>query len=55
MRGNVRLREGMAHYAEKAWRYWLSRRSSKSGIGWEKFQKLLRVSPFPRPKIVHNI
>ena len=47
--------EGMAHDAEKAWRYWLSRRSSKSGIGWETFQKLLRVYPLPIPKIVHNI
>jgi hypothetical protein len=55
MRGNVRRREGMARYAEKAWRYWLSRRRSKSGIGWEKFQKLLRVYPLPIPKIVHNI
>ena len=55
MRGNLRPLEGIAHYAEKAWRYWLSRRSSTSGIGWEKFQKLLRVSPLPIPRIVHNI
>ena len=55
IRGNLRLLEGIAHYAEKAWRYWLSRRSSKSGIGWEKFQKLLRVYPLPIPRIVHNI
>ena len=55
IRGNFRMLEGIAHYAEKAWRYWLSRRSSKSGIGWEKFQKLLRVYPLPIPKIVHNI
>ena len=47
--------EGIAHYAEKAWRYWLSRRSSKSGIGWEQFQKLLRIYPLPIPRIVHNI
>ena len=55
IRGNFRMLEGIARYAEKAWRYWLSRRSSKSGIGWEKFQKLLRVYPLPIPKIVHNI
>jgi len=47
--------EGMARYAEKAWRSWLSRRSSTSGIGWETFQKLLRVYPLPIPKIVHTI
>ena len=36
IRGNFRRLEGIAHYAEKAWRYWLSRRNSKSGIGWGK-------------------
>jgi hypothetical protein len=42
-------------YAEKAWRYWLSRRSSKSAICWEKFEKLLTTYVLPTPKIVHNI
>ena len=55
IRGNFRMLEGIADYAAKAWRYGLSRRSSKSGIGWEKFQKLLRASPLPIPRIVHNI
>ena len=55
MRGNFRMVEGIAHYAEQAWRYWLSRRSSTSGSGWEQFQKLLRVSPLPIPRIVPNI
>jgi hypothetical protein len=41
IRGNVRLLEEVRRYAEKAWRYGLSRRSSKSPIDWEKFQKLL--------------
>src|SRR5205823_4163528 len=49
MRGNLRMLEGMARYADKAWRYWLRRRSSTSGIGWEQCQKLLRVYPVPRP------
>ena len=43
IRGNFRLLEEVLRYAEKAWRYWLSRRSSKSAIGWEKFQKLLQT------------
>jgi RNA-directed DNA polymerase len=55
MRGHFRLVEGIAPYAEKAWRSGLSRRSSKSGSGWEHFQKLLRISPLPIPRIVHNI
>jgi hypothetical protein len=55
LRGHCRMLEGSARYAEKAWRYGLSRRSSKSSIGWEKFQKLLGGYPLPIPKIVHNI
>jgi RNA-directed DNA polymerase len=33
IRGNFRLLGDVRHYAEKAWRYWLSRRSSKRPIG----------------------
>jgi hypothetical protein len=49
------MRAEVRRYAEKTWPYWLSRRSSKSPIGWEKFQKLLQTSAFPIPRIVHNI
>jgi RNA-directed DNA polymerase len=55
IRGNVRLLEEVRSAAEKAWRYWLSRRSSTSAIGWEKFQKLLETYVLPTPKIVHAI
>jgi RNA-directed DNA polymerase len=55
IRGNFRLLEEVRSAAEKAWRYWLSRRSSKSAIGWEKFQKLLETYVLPTPKIVHAI
>ena len=47
--------EEVRRSAEKAWRYWLSRRSSKSPTRWEKFQKLLETEVLPLPKIVHNI
>jgi hypothetical protein len=55
IRGNFPLLEHVRRYAEKAWRYWLSRRSSTSAIGGEKFQKLLALYSVPTPKIVHNI
>ena len=55
IRGNFPLLENVRRHAEKAWRYWLSRRSSKNAIDWEKFQKLLALSILPIPKIVHNI
>lgn len=40
IRGNFPLLDEVRRYAEKAWRYWLSRRSSKSAIGGEKFKRL---------------
>ena len=55
IRGNFRLLEEVRRYAEQAWRYWLSRRSSKSAIGWEKFQRLLQTYVLPTPQIVHTI
>jgi RNA-directed DNA polymerase len=55
IRGNFPLLETVRRSAEKAWRYWLSRRSSKSAIDWERFQKLLATYVLPTPKIVHNI
>jgi group II intron reverse transcriptase/maturase len=55
IRGNFRLLEEVRRFAEKAWRYWLSRRSSKSTLRWEKFEKLMRTYILPIPRIVHNI
>ena len=55
LRGHFRLLEEVRRFAEKAWRYWLSRRSSKSAIGWEQFQRLLQTYVLPTPKIVHTI
>lgn len=42
-------------FARRAWRYWLSRRSTKSHISWKKFVKMLESYPLPRPKIIHQI
>jgi RNA-directed DNA polymerase len=55
MRGNFRLLAEVRRFAEQAWRYWLSRRSSKSASGWEKFQRLLQTYVLPTPTIVHTI
>ena len=54
-RGNFRLRDEVRREAEKAWRYWLSRRSRTSAIGWETFQRLVQTSILPTAKIVHTI
>jgi len=55
VRSNYKPLEVVFEYDEKAWRYWLSRRSHKGGISWEKFEKIRASFPLPKPRIVHNI
>jgi RNA-directed DNA polymerase len=52
VRGNYKALEVAFEYAEKAWRRWLSRRSSK---GFVLFEELRQSHPLPIPKVVHNI
>ncbi len=33
---------------------WLNRRSQKSSMNWENFNKYMRCYPVPKPRIVHN-
>jgi hypothetical protein len=42
-------------HTRRAWRYWLSRRSSKSEINWKKYVKMLESYPLPAPRIIHQI
>jgi RNA-directed DNA polymerase len=55
IRGNYGQLEVLYEWADKAWRYWLSRRSQQSAIPWEKFYRLRTVYPLPQPSIVHRI
>jgi group II intron reverse transcriptase/maturase len=55
IRGNYRLLDVVRRRTEEAWRFWLSRRSHKSAISWERFQQLRKVFVLPRPKIVHSL
>jgi group II intron reverse transcriptase/maturase len=55
IRNNSRLLGKFYRHAQKAWRYWLSRRSNTSYIRWEKFERLLRTYALPRPRILHDI
>lgn len=54
IRGNYRMMEKVYRYVEKAWRYWLSRRSRKSTITWGQFHLLRVLYPLPKPKIIHT-
>ncbi len=55
VRGNFKALEVVYESAEKAWRFWLSRRSHKGGISWSKFERIRASFPLPKPRIFHNI
>ena len=55
IRSNYKLLEVVYEHTERAWRYWLSRRSQRSRISWLKFTASLRDKmPLPKPRIVHS-
>jgi len=55
VRSNYKALEVVFGYAEKAWRFWLSRRCHKGRISWKKFEVIRLSNPLPKPRIVHNI
>lgn len=52
VRSNYKALEAAFDYTEKAWRYWLSRRSQRKVV---VFEFLRKTFPLPKPRIVHNI
>jgi RNA-directed DNA polymerase len=55
IQGNFVMLRLLYKHVEKTWRYWLSHRSSKGGIPWEKFDTLRILYPLPTPRIIHRI
>jgi len=55
VRSNFKALEVVYEFAEKAWRFWLARRSHKGGMSWSKFEKIITAFPFPKPRIIHNL
>lgn len=51
--GNYRSMNQVKHKVEKVWQKWLSRRSDRSRINWEKFNLFLKRFPLREPKIYH--
>lgn len=47
---NYRALARLLRGVRKAWRYWLSRRSQRAFMPWDKFDRLF---PLPQPHIVH--
>src|SRR5437016_2000540 len=48
--------EVIFEHTKRAWQYWLSRRSHKGHINWQKYEETLRQQlPRPKPRIIHSI
>ena len=53
--GNFASIKNLHFIANKIWRKWLSRRSRKSYINWDYYNKVIAKNyPLPTPKIVHK-
>ncbi len=54
--GNWKGINNIYHYVKRYWKYWLSRRSHKGSIAWDKFViSILEKLPVPKPRIFHHI
>jgi RNA-directed DNA polymerase len=52
--GNFRRLVLLHHEVRRLWRKWLSRRSSKSYVTWEQYERVLQRFALPPPRIVHR-
>jgi len=52
--GNIRRLGSLRFQVRRLWRTWLSRRSWKSFLSWERYERLLQRFPLPQPRIVHR-
>jgi hypothetical protein len=54
VRGNFEALKAVYRHAERAWKFWLSRRSHKGRVTWKRFASIRAAFPLPKPRIVHN-
>ena len=53
--GNGKRLSQFRYQVTRAWRKWLSRRSSKGWVNWEKMKEILRRNPLPSARVVRSI
>lgn len=53
--GNFEALAAFAREVQTVWRKWLSRRSQKAWMSWERFALLLAHYPLPKPRVVHSV
>lgn len=53
--GNHRALSRFCREVHEVWQKWLNRRSQRSEMTWERFNRLLHKYPLPRPRVAHSI
>lgn len=53
--GNYRWLANLYNYVKKLLRKWLSRRSQRGKLSWEKFNKIMEYSPLVKPRISFSL
>jgi len=53
--GNFEALAAFRWLVVRLWKKWLSRRSQRAYLSWEKFEVLLKRFPLPRARVVHSI
>jgi len=53
--GNFRCLRIAWEITKKLWKKWLGRRSRNNRMNWDKFNRLLKRFPLPKPRVVHSI
>lgn len=51
--GNTRSLVHFWRATERAWRFWLSRRSQRASMAWDRFKRMLQRLPLPLPRLSH--
>jgi len=51
LNGNFRSLAKLVRQTERAWHKWLERRSQRGRMPWDRFKRLLKTYPLPRPSI----
>jgi hypothetical protein len=49
--GNCRSLQRLARHAERIWHKWLTRRSQRSRLTWERYRDLLKSLPLPPVRV----
>ncbi len=53
--GNYKMLEVLFEHARRAWKRWLARRSRSGVLNYEKFERLWKVWPLPKPRITKQV